>query len=240
MKVAFVGKGGAGKSALAGTFCRHLARGGEKVLAMDIDTMAGLALSLGLGSGGARLPAGLAERVEGKGWHVKPGSRPSRLVDRYALIGPDGVGFLELGKLPGHVEPTVTVAFRYVLERFRRRGRSIVADLAAGTRQPMFGWARFARTVLVVADSSSKSTLTARRLAKAGIGTHLVANKVQSPADLAAIEAAVPLPLLGWIPFDPAFADAEAHGRAAIDAVPHGPAVCAVAAVATRLRALAA
>jgi len=207
---------------------------------MDIDTMAGLALSLGLEGEGARLPAGLAERIEGKGWQVKSGSQPSRLVDRYARIGPDGVGFLELGKLPGHVEPTVSVAFRYVLEGFRRPGWSVVADLAAGTRQPMFGWARFARTVLVVADASSKSTLTARRLVKAGVGTHLVANKVQSPADLQAIQDAVPLPLLAWIPFDSGFADAEAHGRAAIDTDPRGPAVCAVGKLATRLLELAA
>jgi CO dehydrogenase maturation factor len=140
VKVAFVGKGGAGKSALAGTLCRQLARHGGRVLALDLDTMAGLALSLGLGADGARLPSGLAERIEGKGWQVKAELRPARLVDRYAMIGPDGVGFLELGKLPGQVEPPVTVVFRYLLERFRRRGWSMVADLAAGTRQPMFGW----------------------------------------------------------------------------------------------------
>jgi CO dehydrogenase nickel-insertion accessory protein CooC1 len=104
----------------------------------------------------------------------------------------------------------------------------------------MFGWTRFARTVLVVADPSSKSTLTARRLVKAGIGTHMVANKVQNPADLAAIEAAVPLPLLAWIPFDLAFADAEAQGSAAIDTDPCGPAVCAVGELTTRLLELAA
>lgn len=235
-----MGKGGAGKSALAGTLCRHLARRGVRVLAMDLDTMAGLGLSLGLGTDGARLPTGLAERIEGQGWRVKPGTRPARLVDRYARIGPDGVGFLELGKLPGQVEPTVTVAFRFVLERFRRRGWSVVADLAAGTRQPMFGWAGFARMVLVVADPSSKSTLTARRLVNAGVGTHLVANKVQSPADLAAIEAAVPLPLLGWVPYDVQLVAAEAHGRAPIDAAPDAPAVHAVGELASRLQELAA
>jgi CO dehydrogenase maturation factor len=239
MKVAFVGKGGAGKSSVAGTVCRHLARRGERVLALDLDTMAGLAFSLGLGTPSARLPADLAERIEGKGWQVKPGTRPARLVDRYAKIGPDGVGFLELGKLPGQVEPPVTVAFRYVLERFRRRGWSVVADLAAGTRQPMYGWARFARTVLVVADASSKSTLTARRLANAGVGTHLVANKVESPGDLARIESAVPLPLLGWIPFDAGLSHAERLGCAPIDVGPDAPAVRAIGVLATRLQELA-
>ncbi|GAC1317406.1 MAG: hypothetical protein NVSMB2_11070 [Chloroflexota bacterium] len=209
------------------------------MLALDLDTMAGLALSLGLGTASARLPANLAEHVEDKGWQVKPGTRPGRLVDRYATIGPDGVSFLELGKLPGRVEPTVTVAFRYVLEHFRRAGWSVVADLAAGTRQPMFGWARFARTVLVVADPSSKSTLTARRLAKAGVGTHLVANKVQGPADLAAIQAAIPLPLLGWVPFDVHLENAERDGLAAIDVAPDAPAVHAIARLAARLEEVA-
>ncbi len=240
MKVAFVGKGGAGKSAIAGTLCRHLARRGERVLALDLDTMAGLALSIGLGYESARLPTGLAERVEGKGWQVRRGMRPSVLVDRYARIGPDGVGFLELGKLPGQVEPPVTVAFRYVLEGFRRKHWSMIADLAAGTRQPMFGWADFARTILVVADPSAKSTLTARRLAKAGVGTFLVANKIESEADLAAMQAAVPLPLLGWVPRDMALYAAESQGRAPIDADPEAPAVRAVGDLATRLQELAA
>lgn len=240
MKVAFVGKGGVGKSALAGTLCRHLARRGERVLALDLDTMAGMALSIGLNSESARLPAGLAERIEGKGWQVKRGLRPSVLVDRYARIGPDGVGFLELGKLPGQVEPSVTVAFRYVLERFRRRGWNMIADFAAGTRQPMFGWAGFARTVLVVTDPSTKSTLTARRLATAGVGTYLVANKVESDAELAAIRAAVPLPLLGCVPRDAALLEAESRGTAAIDADPDGVAVRAVGDLATRLQELAA
>jgi CO dehydrogenase maturation factor len=116
----------------------------------------------------------------------------------------------------------------------------MVADLAAGTRQPMYGWASFARTVLVVADPSSKSTLTARRLVKAGIGTHLVANKVQTRADVASIEAAVALPLLGWVPFDRALAEAEAHGQAPIDIAPDGPAVQAVGELTTRLLEVAA
>ena len=232
VRIAFVGKGGAGKSVVAGTLCRQLARAGQAVLALDLDTMAGLALSLGLGQTGARLPTGLAERVEGKGWQPKPGLRPARLVDRYARRGPDDVRFLELGKLPGQVEPAVTVAFRHILERFRRPGWSIIADLAAGTRQPMFGWAHFASMVVVVADPSAKALLTARRLVRAGVGTHLLANKVQTEADLAAISSAVPLPLLGTVPYDPGVAEAERAGHAPIDAAPNGPAVGAIGEVA--------
>jgi CO dehydrogenase maturation factor len=236
LRIAFVGKGGAGKSLIAGTLCRQLARSGQCVLAMDVDTMVGLSLSVGLGRKVvAGLPSGLAERVEGKGWQIKLGLQPARLVDRFAIRGPDGVRYLELGKLPSNVEPSVTVAFRHVLEHFRRRHWSVVADLAAGTRQPMFGWARFARTVIVVADPSAKSLLAARRLARAGIGSHVVANRVQGDRDLADIQQAIPLPLLGWVPYDASVADAERNGAAPIDIVPNAPAVKAIAHLAARL-----
>ncbi len=233
LRVAFVGKGGTGKSALAGTVCRQLARRGHRVLALDVDTMPGLAVSLGMPPDGARLPTGLAERVEGKGWQVVKDARPARLVDRYAARAADGIRFLELGKLPGQVEPTVTVAFRHVMERFRRPGWALVADLAAGTRQAMFGWVRFARVVIVVADPSAKSVLTARRLLP--MATHLVANKVRAPSDLAAITASVPLPLLGAIPYDETLAEAERRGLAPIDFAPDSPAVRATEELVGRL-----
>lgn len=225
LKVAFVGKGGAGKSALAGTVCRQLARRGHRVLALDVDTMPGLAVSLGMPPEGARLPAGLAERVEGKGWQVVKGARPAQLVDRYAAWAADGVRVLELGKLPGQVEPSVTVAFRHVMERFRRPGWTLVADLAAGTRQAMFGWAHFARIIVVVADPSAKSALTTRRLLP--VATHLVANKVGCASDLEAITAGVPLQLLGAIPYDETLAEAERRGLAPIDFAPDSPAMIA-------------
>ena len=235
LRIAFVGKGGAGKSFIAGTLCRQLARLGQPVLAMDVDTMPGLSISLGFGRKAPQLPAGLAERVEGKGWQMKPGVRPGRLVDRYAELGPDRVRLLSLGKLPDDVEPSVSVAFRNVLERLKGPGMAVVADLAAGTRQPMFGWASFARMVIVVADPSAKSLMAARRLVRAGVGTHLVANRIETVADTAHIQADMGLPLVGSVPYDAAVAEAEKGGKAPIDVVPDAAAVQAVGDLAARL-----
>jgi CO dehydrogenase maturation factor len=233
MRLAFIGKGGAGKSLLAGTLCRVLAQQGMPVLALDMDTLPGLTFALGGPREEARLPAGLASREENKGWQTRRGLRPSRLVDRYAARAPDGVRYLELGKLPGRVEPSVSVAFRYVLERFSRPGWAVVADLAAGTRQPMFGWAGPHARVIVVVDPSSTSILTARRLLP--IATDLVANRICEPADLQRVQEAVPRPLLAAIPYDEAVMQAEQRGQAPVDAVPEAPAVRAIAEVAARL-----
>lgn len=189
--------------------------------------MPGLALSLGLEPGPARLPSGLAEWVEHRGWRMlQKGVGAGALVDLHAVHGPDGIRFLELGKLPGEVEPATTVAFRHVLERFRRPGWTLVADLAAGTRQAMFGWANFATVRIAVADSSQKSLISARRLLP--VATHLVANRVRGKSDLAAIRAATGLPLLAAIPYDEAVAEAERQGRAPIDFAPDSPAVKAI------------
>ncbi|HUG84110.1 MAG TPA: ArsA-related P-loop ATPase, partial [Euzebya sp.] len=66
MRVAFVGKGGAGKSAIAGTLARLLARTGGDVLAVDSDPMPGLALSLGVPVSDAPIPDdAVEERPEG-------------------------------------------------------------------------------------------------------------------------------------------------------------------------------
>lgn len=240
LRVAFLGKGGTGKSTLAGTVCRQLGRRGQAVLALDVDTAPGLAMSLGVSIDEGRLPPQLAELIEGKRgryWKMVKGAGPARLVDRFSVPVSDGVRFLELGKLPDRVEPSVSVAFRSVMERFRRPGWTLVADLAAGTRQPMFGWADFAAVRIVVVEPSSKSILTARRLLP--VATHLVANKVGSPRELELITAAISLPLLGVIPYDNDIVEADHQGVAPIDFSVHSSAVEAAAELATRLGELA-
>ncbi len=232
MRLAFVGKGGAGKSSVAGTLCRQLGRLGHPVLALDVDTMPGLAMSLGAGSAEARLPGGLFEVSDGR-WRLVRRTSPARLVDRHAVIAPDGVRLLELGKLPGRVEPSASVAFRWVMESFRRPGWAKVADLAAGTRQPMFRWARFADMVVIVVEATSTSVLSARRLQP--VATHVLVNKARTSEDADMVRRALPLPLLGVIPYDPAVAEADRRGVALIDHAPTSAAVATLAGIASTL-----
>lgn len=58
MKVAFVGKGGSGKTTLSALFCRHLATQNVPVLAMDADINQHLGVALGMSEAEARdIPA---------------------------------------------------------------------------------------------------------------------------------------------------------------------------------------
>jgi CO dehydrogenase maturation factor len=64
MKIAFVGKGGAGKTTLAALFARHLAAQGHPVLALDADINQNLAAALGEDVDEAALHPTLGEHLD--------------------------------------------------------------------------------------------------------------------------------------------------------------------------------
>ena len=236
LRVAFIGKGGSGKSAISGTVCRHLARSGWRVLALDVDTVPGMALSLGAPQARAFLPRGLAEVVQGRRgrhWKITKGAGAAHLVDTHAVTTPDGVRLLELGKIPGRVHPDTSITFRHVMKRFKRPGWAMVADLAAGTRQPIFGWAEFSPVRIVVTEPTAKGLLTARRLAD--VATHMVVNKVRSDADVERAREWLRLPIVAAVPYDDVLAEGERQGMAPIDYAPESPAVRAAADIASWL-----
>lgn len=244
MRVAFVGKGGAGKSSLAGTFCRLLARAGERVLALDSDPMPGLAYSLGADRVDHGLPDDVVEEdAEGGRFRLATGLRGVDVVERHAVRGPDGVYFLQLGKARGQQWNNTRqhFGFQRVLDDLPGRGWSIVGDLPGGTRQPFLTWGRWAETFVVVVEPTPASLLSGRRLA--GLAAMpgaprvvAIANKVREPADVAWVGERTGLPVLASVGFDPALATADRRGCALLDADPGGPTVTALRCLVDRLR----
>lgn len=239
MRIAFVGKGGAGKSSLAGTFARVLASQGELVLALDSDPMPGMAFSLGVPQTDAGLPDDAVEEYaddDGRQrWRLRTGMTGPTTIEQYAVRGPEDVRFLQLGKAHGPRWDNARqhVGFQRVLDDLPGDGWSIVGDLPGGTRQPFMTWGRYARTFVVVVEPTPASMLTGRRLARLAGGAGaprvvVVANKVRDPDDAELVSRRTGLPLLGAVPFDPALGDADRAGRAVLDHDPDGPTATAV------------
>lgn len=243
MKVAFVGKGGAGKSALAGTFVRILARRGHPVLAIDSDPMPGLAWSIGIQPTDAGIPDDAVQEGPegGPRYRLRDGLTPTGAVEAYATQGPDGVRFLQFGKLRGHVSTLARSqhAFSTITHGIDDRRWHLVGDLPAGTRQAFFGWASYADTLLIVVEPAVKSILSARRLARmadpsgrrpdAHVPAVLgVANKTTDPDDAALIRCGTGLDIVAEVPFDGTFAAAERRALAPIDALEDAPAIAAI------------
>lgn len=247
MRVAFVGKGGSGKSSIAGTFARLLARQGEAVLVIDSDPLPGLAYSLGMDSTDAGIPdeAVVENPVQGGPRYVlRAGLSAADAVERYALHGPDGVRVLQFGKFGGQAGGFVRsqFAFRQITRQLDTDRWNLVGDLPGGTRQPFMGWGAFARTVLVVVEPTAKSLLSARRLARLRNVDNpprilAIANKTSEPDDAELVAERSGLPVIAAVPQDEALADADRYGHALLDEAPGSPAVKAIDSLVTRLRA---
>jgi len=231
VRVAFVGKGGSGKSSLAGTFARVLARTGERVLALDSDPMPGMAFSLGVDRVDQGLPDEVVEEYDdgGRRFRLSAGLSGTAAIERYATRGPDGVYFLQLGKARGPRWNNTRQHFGYqrVLDDLPRDGWSVVGDLPGGTRQPFMSWGRWADTFVVVVEPTPASLLTARRLARltemsGGPRVVAVANKVRDPTDTAWVGRSTGLPVLGSVPYDDALSTSDRLGVAVLDHDPAG------------------
>lgn len=245
LRIAFVGKGGAGKSAIAGTFVRLLAASGEPVLAIDSDPLPGLAFSIGVDRSDAGIPEDAVEEApagERPRFRLRAGLSPAEAVERYAATGPDGIRFLQFGK-PRSQAPGLgrsQVAFRQIVAGLGDSDWHLVGDLPGGTRQPFFGWGDYARTILVVAEPSAASLLSARRLARLALAGHAprvvaVASKVREPGDAERVAARTGLEVVGAVPYDEAVGDAERRGLPAVDLAPDSAAVDAVRSLLQRL-----
>jgi len=89
VKVAMIGKGGSGKTAIAGVLARTLARAGNDVVALDCDANPNLGISLGVGLEATERLAAIRQSLDDGGAEHVPGVE--ELLERFGVLGPDGV-----------------------------------------------------------------------------------------------------------------------------------------------------
>ena len=253
VRVVLVGKGGSGKSSLAGLLSAELSDRGERVVAMDADTVPGLAQVLGMAPTDDWFLAGAATRDNG-GWRLE--GTPAEIVDRCAQTSPGGVRFLQIGNADATVKDfefrresfldrwSGTVAFNTVSRQFDDEGGWVIVDLQGGTLQVAGGMVGTTGIAVVVVEPFAKSVLTARRFVGMGdwpSGMRLVgvANKIESPDDEAYVRTALEglgVPLWATVPLDPALRQAERNNQPLVTIDRATPSRQAVAGLADRLQ----
>lgn len=104
MKIAVVGKGGAGKTTIAGTLARVFARRQARVLAIDGDPNPNLALTLGVSTSDADairfIPPTLMRFEDGEGGarRLVMTMNQDDVISQYAAKAPDGINLIVMGK----------------------------------------------------------------------------------------------------------------------------------------------
>lgn len=246
MKIAIAGKGGSGKTTVAGTLARILAQRGNEVLALDADTNPMLGVSLGLGPEETDILMAVRQGIDSGEVEHQP--TVEGMVETFGRTGPDGVRLVLASRIekvdPGC--PCCGVSAESLLTEFEN-DNIVIADLEAGvgtlTRLPENG----VDALAIITEPTMKSLGVAKVVLDLARERHpetfvaVIANRVVSDADVAQIRDALGVePLV--VPDDPSVTAADRDGSAPVDVDPTSPAVLAIGKLAdlmeTRIKVL--
>ncbi|HSO30346.1 MAG TPA: hypothetical protein VLS28_10615 [Candidatus Sulfomarinibacteraceae bacterium] len=236
--VALAGKGGTGKTTVAGLVVRSLRRAGRvPVLAVDADPNTSLDVALGL-----RPARTISDVIDAShGMREVPGNIPKSTYLEYeledCLAEGRGVDLVAMGRPEG---PECYCASNHLLrshlDKLMGAYRSVVVDNEAGMEHLSRRTTRDVDLLLVVSDATLVGIRTALRI-RALIGelkltvraSALVVNRVaELPPPVAAAIAEGGLRLVGLVPDDPLVAAFELAGRPLLELPDDAPAVAAV------------
>jgi CO dehydrogenase maturation factor len=240
MKIAITGKGGVGKTTLAGLLARLYAAAGKKVLAVDADPDANLASALGIAPEIAARALPLAEQSDMI--EERTGSRPGAPGGMFSInpkvddipevygVEHEGVRLLVMGKskeaAAGCYCPEHVLLRRLVSHLILRRDEVVILDMEAGIEHLTRGTASGVNAFIVVVEPGQRSLQTARHvenLAK-GLGitkVFVVGNKIKQESDRNFITAQLAgMQVLGFMSYADDTVKADVEGRSPYDASP--------------------
>ena len=226
MTIAMAGKGGTGKTTIAGLLIRFLLEKGIKpILAVDADANANLNEVLGLS-----VETTLGEAREA----LKDGVPPGMTRDLYmeykvheSLIESEGYDLIVMGRPegPGCYCHANTLLSRY-MDTLCGNYRVVVMDNEAGMEHISRLVARRADILLIVSDPTQRGILAAKRIRDLARELKLdvkkdyvIINRVSGelPAAVRAAAEAAGLNLAGCVPEDPLISSYDTEGRPTVE-----------------------
>ncbi len=255
MKIAVAGKGGVGKTLIAGTIAEFLAKKGFTVLAIDADATPNLAVTLGIPQEEAARITPVSENtalIESKTQPSVPGVynldfSVEDIIEQFSVKTPYGVNLLVMGTVKtagsGCMCPANTVIRALLHHLLVRRKEAVVTDMEAGVEHMGRGTAEHVETMLMVTDTSLKSMQIANKLhalaKQIGIKKiYLIGNKIRNQQEAQLIENYAKqneIPVLGMVPYDEKILKADMQGETPLQHAQHSAGVAAIHKMAEKL-----
>ncbi|MFX1418258.1 MAG: AAA family ATPase [Promethearchaeota archaeon] len=260
MKIAVSGKGGVGKTLVAGILARMFAKDDFKVLAIDNDSAMNLSYTLGIDEKTKakivpikEMKSMIEERtfVKGAGpgvYNINP--EVSDIPDKYKVSGPEGLQLLTLGGIEepatGCLCPENALIRTLLYNLFVKRDEIVIVDFEAGIEHLGRGTAKGIDLMLVITEPSQKSLDLCKKIIdlskKLGvINIYLIANKITDDSQKEVIIQKTrdwEVPLYHSIPFDPEIGKADLEGESPIDYNSNSKAILSIKSLYNKLKKL--
>jgi CO dehydrogenase maturation factor len=241
IKIAVTGKGGVGKSTLAGMLA-HLAKdGGKRVLAVDSDPDANLAFALGIPADERKKIIPIAQRTdlieERTGAKLKQFGQIFKLnpditdvADRFSYDA-NGIHLLVMGAIEaggsGCACPENVFLRNLLSDIILHRDEFVVVDMEAGIEHLGRATAKSVDLMIIVVEPTSQSIATAKSIAalarEIGVGNIAFAgNKISAEEDKFYIASRLDgIKSLGYIPYSESIRKSDRESTSLIDHLDH-------------------
>lgn len=241
LKIAISGKGGVGKTTLAGTLGRLFGREGKRVLLLDADPASNLASVVGIPREVAERITPLSEMLDmieertgtrpgsGYGGMFRLNPKVDDLADRYSVEGKDGVRLLVLGTIRsgggGCFCPESALLKSLLRHLVLEEDQYLIMDMEAGLEHLGRASSRNMDVMIIVVEPGMRSLDTAAKIRSlaAEIGIPRVAavlNKAFGDEDVTTVRDRLEemgIELLATIPFNQNMVQADLRGVSPMD-----------------------
>jgi len=233
VKIAVSGKGGVGKTLIAGGLAHSFAMKGLKTIAIDADPSPNLSLTLGLPLEEARNIVPISQNKEliesktstGYSGVYRLSFTVEDIIHDFSVKTPFDVNLIVMGTVQsmgsGCTCPANSVVRALLRHLVVERDEVVILDMEAGVEHLGRGTARHVDVLLVIADANIKSLEIAKHIhdlaTSAGIKqVFLVGNKIGSQIQKETVikfAESNGLTILDLVPFDQNVAEAEMRGE---------------------------
>ncbi|MHA1895099.1 MAG: nucleotide-binding protein [Candidatus Helarchaeota archaeon] len=241
IKIAVTGKGGVGKTTIAGTLARLFRKDGRKVLAIDNDPAMNLYSAIGIKKEEFEKSAPISEQTKliesrtalpGGAFKVNP--KVEDIPERFSITSVEGIKLIKIGTVEtgdsGCMCPGNAFIKALLNHLILDRDEIVILDMEAGVEHLGRGTAKYVDIILIVVEPGRRSIDIAKQIKELAISLKvesekifIIGNKISNQDEeefINNISKELDIEILGILPYDRNLIEADLKGIAILDYKP--------------------